>query len=66
MSASDYNKKQMDAGKFTDDMVVQLVQSWQSENSLDVDGYCGPATQASLTKARSGKNPSSSELGLFC
>ena len=65
MSASDYNKKQMDAGKFTDDMVVQLVQSWQSENSLDVDGYCGPATQASLAKARSGKNPSSSELGLL-
>ena len=65
MSAIDYNKKQYEDGKFTDEMVVQLVEHWQDSNSLDVDGYCGPDTQANLNKAAAGADPASSELGLL-
>ena len=67
MSVIDYNKKQYEDGKFTDSMVVQLVEHWQGAHSLDVDGYCGPATQASLLDARQDKtpDPASSEVGLI-
>jgi hypothetical protein len=65
MSAESYNKKQMESGAFTDAMVVRLVTKWQKGVSLEADGYCGPATQATLIKANAGKNPASSELGLL-
>lgn len=44
-----YNNKQMAAGAFTDEMVAVLVAAWQSTHGLSADGFCGPATQASLT-----------------
>lgn len=55
MSASNYNKKQYEDGKLTDSMVVQMVEQWQSDHRLSVDGYCGPDTQWSLMAER--KNP---------
>jgi len=64
MSAVDYNKKKYADGKFTDDMIVQLVGHWQDVNGLEADGYCGPNTQANLNKAAAGADPSS-ELGLL-
>lgn len=65
MSAEKYNERQMKSGDFDQTMISQLVSAWQEQNGLDVDGYCGPMTQRSLVKARSGKNPASSDLGLL-
>ncbi len=65
MSAEKYNQKQIDSGSLTDSMVVQMVKCWQDCHGLDVDGYCGPATQKSILKAGSGRSGASSELGLL-
>jgi hypothetical protein len=46
-----YNKAQMAEGNFTDEMIVALVAAWQAMHELLADGFCGPATQASLTTA---------------
>ena len=50
-SAVEYNQKQIDQGKFTPDMIAQLVAFWQSNHDLGVDGKCGPNTQVSLQNA---------------
>lgn len=44
-----YNAKEMAAGEFTAEMIAVLVAAWQSTHGLVADGFCGPATQASLT-----------------
>jgi len=66
MSAIEYNKKQMDSGAFSDEMIVQLVTAWQKSHGLDPDGYCGPNTQSSLINSRTSPtpNPDSTEAGL--
>lgn len=46
--AAAFNQKQIDAGKFTPDMITTLVAAWQSSHGLVADGMCGVATQASL------------------
>lgn len=43
-----YNKKQQEAGNFTDEMIAVLVAAWQADHGLIADGMCGPSTQASL------------------
>lgn len=49
--AAAFNKAQMLAGNFTDEMVVALVKAWQGGHGLVADGFCGEATQASITTA---------------
>jgi len=51
MSAEVYNKKQLDAGTITTQMVTALGRLWQEEHGLEVDGYIGPQTQASILSA---------------
>lgn len=43
-----YNKKQIDSGNFTPEMIATLVAAWQGAHELVADGMCGPATQASI------------------
>ncbi len=43
-----YNEKQQKLGLFTNSHIAKLVEFWQENNGLTVDGYCGPATQQSL------------------
>ena len=66
MSAEDYNKRQMESGQFTDEMIAQLVTAWQKGHELDPDGYCGPDTQWSLLDAQPipSPDPDSSKAGL--
>lgn len=49
--AIEYNLAQQKDGKFTDEMVVQLVRAWQKTHGLTADGFCGPATQASIASS---------------
>ena len=48
MTAEVYNKKQIDSGDLSLQNVTQLVELWQFRHGLEVDGYCGPKTLASL------------------
>jgi 3D (Asp-Asp-Asp) domain-containing protein len=59
MGAKEYNQKQVDAGKLTEEMIAFLgvdegdelvakVKLYQAEKGLHVDGYCGPVTQAAI------------------
>ena len=47
--ANAFNAKQLTSGVFTPDMITTLVAAWQASHGLTVDGFCGVATQASLT-----------------
>ena len=44
-----FNKLEMAAGRFTDEMIAVLVSAWQGTHSLVADGCCGKATQASIS-----------------
>lgn len=62
MGASEYNQKQIDSGKlteemldllepgfaWTDDDLVARVKLYQTSKGLHADGYCGPVTQAAI------------------
>ncbi len=50
MTATAYNRKQLAKGQITDPMVTTMVEFWQEHHGLEIDGYCGPATQASIIK----------------
>ena len=43
-----YNEHQQKLGLFTSTQIAELVQFWQENHDLDVDGYCGPSTQRSI------------------
>ena len=46
--AKSYNKTRKEAGKFTDDHVVELVRQYQEKQGLEPDGCFGPLTLASV------------------
>jgi hypothetical protein len=49
MSAETYNKKQLEDGNLTWEMITEMGRLWQRMHPpLSIDGYIGPATQASL------------------
>ena len=48
MSADSYNIEQVEKELLTGKHIAILVESWQEIHNLDVDGYCGPDTLASL------------------
>ncbi len=48
MTPAEFNKKEMDEGRLTWDMITELVKHWQTSHSLNVDGVCGPVTQSTL------------------
>lgn len=57
MTPIEYNQEQIDSGAFSPAMIARLVQAWQSANSLEIDGKCGPATQASIQASIEGSLP---------
>ena len=61
--AEKYNEDQYEKGLFKDRHVVQLVANWQDDHDLEMDGMCGPNTQASLDAAFAGERPAASPLG---
>lgn len=48
MTAEAYNQKKLESGEITPSNITQLVELWQFRHGLEVDGYCGPKTIASL------------------
>ena len=64
MSPIDYNAREAASGRFTGDMLTELIRQWQGQSGLHVDGYCGPNTQDSLRAQLGGESPASSPLGL--
>jgi murein DD-endopeptidase MepM/ murein hydrolase activator NlpD len=46
--ADDYNKAEFVAGRLTINHVTRLVERFQNEEGLDVDGFFGPKTRARL------------------
>jgi len=60
----EYNSQQMSLGRLTDAQITHLVKNWQEQSGLEVDGYCGPKTQASIISDLFGANGEPSKLGL--
>ncbi len=54
MSSEKFNHDEYAAGRLTDRMLVELVESYQRTHNLQVDGYAGANTQAALKKAIDG------------
>jgi hypothetical protein len=50
MSAIEYNERQVEQGNLTGPMLVALTEHWQGDHELQVDGFCGPLTQASIVE----------------
>jgi hypothetical protein len=60
MSAESYNQRQLEEGNLTWEMITEMGRLWQrTHQPLSIDGYIGPATQASLTLAL---NPKPEEI----
>jgi hypothetical protein len=52
MSAESYNQRQLEEGNLTWEMITEMGRLWQrTHQPLSIDGYIGPATQASITIA---------------
>lgn len=52
MNPNDYNLQQLKSGALTTDHVTALVESFQEQHGLAVDGKCGPLTRALLEQRR--------------
>lgn len=66
MSAAAYNRRQLELGALTDEILVELVRRYQQDHGLVVDGKAGPATLAHLEaprEAAAAATPSSGVLG---
>lgn len=50
MKKDDYNQHRIDSGEVKGKHLTKLVEFWQGEHSLKVDGKCGPMTLASIMK----------------
>ena len=48
MSANEYNEKRLKDGSIPMDVVTEMVELWQEDHGLDVDGKLGPATLESF------------------
>ena len=59
-----YNDKQQKLGLFTSSHIAKLVEFWQENNDLTVDGYCGPKTRESLNEEMYDSSETPSSLGL--
>ncbi len=59
MSAESYNRREMDAGDLTWEMITKLGRHWQETHGLKADGYIGPSTQSSLMPPEPPKPPPS-------
>lgn len=46
--AHQYNAQEISSGRLSPAMIAQLVRYWQTGHRLKVDGWAGPATQASI------------------
>ncbi len=51
-SAEDYNRRQLDAGALSVELVTELVRHWQLDHNLEHDGMAGPRTLASIEAER--------------
>ena len=48
MTADDYNEKQIEDQKLTSSMITELVELFQEQAGLTVDGKCGPMTRQAI------------------